>query len=219
MAGIVAEGLGDTVDHGVDPAGTGHAADVDLQARLAARMEAVGTGHRAQQAVAVLAFGHRQALATDSGCEAIVGGRHVLAGSAARCIAVRGVALHTQRAGAAAAVAAFGRRRLQGGAACMDEARTQAAAGQQVRQGLRIVEVAAQRARHDRREAPRRRPDRYRSAGCRHPVRQAVAGRAGHSCAWRPVHGHWSAAVGQCRRRPATGQGQGAGAQHRGSRG
>lgn len=36
MPGIVAEGLGDTVDHGVDPAGTGHAADVDLQARLAA---------------------------------------------------------------------------------------------------------------------------------------------------------------------------------------
>lgn len=62
-------------------------------------------------------------------------------------MAVRGIALHPQGPGAAAAIAALGRRRLQSGAARIDEARAQAAACQQARQGLRIVEVTAQRRR------------------------------------------------------------------------
>ncbi|KAG1385243.1 hypothetical protein G6F60_014915 [Rhizopus arrhizus] len=131
MAGVVAEGLGDTVDHGVDPAGAGHAADVDLQAGLAARMEAVGSGHRAQQAVALLALGHRHPLTAYSASEASAGGGHVLAGAGAWCLAMRGVALHAQWPGAAAAVAALGGRRFEGGPACIDEAWAQASAGQQ----------------------------------------------------------------------------------------
>jgi hypothetical protein len=106
MPGVVAEGLGDTIDHGVDPASAGHAADVDLQARLAARMEAVGAGHRAQQAVAFLAFGHRHALAADVGAKpSRVAGTYWLAphrNGRAR------IALHPQRAGAAAAIGSAG---------------------------------------------------------------------------------------------------------------
>jgi hypothetical protein len=58
-------------------------------------------------------------------------------------MAVRGIALHAQRP-VRRLPSAFGGRRFQGGAACIDEAWAQAAAGQQARQRLRIVEVTAQ---------------------------------------------------------------------------
>gem|GEM_PF-6216894 len=220
MPGIVAKCLGDTVDHGVDPASTGHAADVDLQARLAARMEAVGARHRAQQAVAFLAFGHRHALAADRGRKAIAGGRYILAGAGTRCLAVCGSTLHPQRAGAAAAIGAFGRRRFQGGTTRIHEARAQAAACQQARQGLRIVEVTAQRRR--RMTWGQRRADHQIDTG--QPAvgvqrgRQWLGGQIVASSGGLRVGAVWQqgngAGAGQ-----RQGEDKGAGAQHRGLQG
>ena len=183
-------------------------------------MEAVGAGHRAQQAVAFLAFGHRHALAADRGRKAIAGGRYILAGAGARCLAVRGSALHPQRAGATAAIGAFSRRRFQGGAARIDEARSQAAACQQARQGLRIVEVTAQS--RGRMTGRQRRADHQVDTGQpavgvqrgRQRLGGQIVGACGGLCVGTAGHQRKGAGAGQ-----RQGKDKGAGAQHRGLQG
>ncbi len=183
-------------------------------------MEAVGAGHRAQQAVAFLAFGHRHALAAHRGRKAIAGGRYILTGAGTRCLTVCGSTLHTQRASATAAIGAFSRCRLQGGTTRIDEARAQAAACQQARQGLRIVEVTAQRR---RRMVPGQRcADHQIDAGQpavgvqrgRQRLCGQIVGTGGGLCV---------GTAGQQRKGTGTGQRQGedkgAGAQHRGLQG
>jgi hypothetical protein len=142
MAGVVAEGLGDTVDHGVDPAGAGHAADVDLQAGLAARGSC---GCRASSAAGCCRPGVRPSprARCRRRAQSHRGWPDILAGAGTGewpCA----VSPCTRSGPVRRLPSAFGRRRFQGGAARIDEARAQAAAGQQARQGLRIVEVTAQ---------------------------------------------------------------------------
>lgn len=183
-------------------------------------MEAVGAGHRTQQAVAILAFGHRHALAADRGRKAIVGGRYILAGTGTGEMAMGGIALHPQRPGAAAAIAAFGRRRLQGGTTRIHEARAQAAARQQTREGLRIVEVTAQGGRgmaSGKRRANDQIDTSQPAVGIQRS-RQWLGGQVIGACG-----GLRMGTGGQRRKGAGTGQRQGedkgAGAQHRGLQG